>query len=392
MSTFFRLPYQLEQFYLTNLSDIYHFNRVEGHSLGLGIRTPIHPDFDFRITSAYAFSGKFWNYSISGVQYISGTAFAPDVTIQRDVFQQYQDYEYNRTPLDFYEFRQSLTSLISGKSLNNYFRRDGVSVGLRYRFDIESFIRVLYINEENSSLNESTKFNLLNNDTESELYRNNDILFPAMNGQFRGFSVHFHHDTRKYLRTQFLRDYNIRDFGWLMDAKFEHGAKTWGSDFAYSRYRVGFKINLPVFSSHFVQTELIFGASDSGTPGQRLFNFNGFVVDDYIRERPFNTVTFKEPLGYRVSILKVKYKFGSSITRKLPVSILQKSGVHTAVFLTAGSTDLSPNLAPLIPSTNSTNQVELGIAAFKIFGFLYVEFSRRLYGVYGNSMGFQVLF
>tara|TARA_R110000868_G_scaffold304437_26_gene565488 strand:+ start:21880 stop:24267 length:2388 start_codon:yes stop_codon:yes gene_type:complete len=391
MSNFFRLPYQLERFYLTNLSDIYHFNRVEGHYLGLGLRTPIHSDYEYRAISGYGFSNKELSYKFKAHHYIPGTAFAPEFTYQNQITVQYQDYEYNRTPLDFYDFRQSMSSLLFGSIVNNYFQRKGTQLGLRYRFDIESFIRVLYLNEEHSSLNSATDFSLFG-EVDPLLYPNNDTVYPTQNGNLKGVSIHFHHDTRKYLRTQFLRDYNVRDFGWLIDGKLEKGVSNWGSDFDYNRYRIGLSLNIPVFSSHFIQSEIITGASDSGTPNQRLFGYNGFVLDDYVRVRPFNTISFKEPIGYRVSLIKVKYKFGSSITRKAPFNFIQKSGIHLATFFTIGVIDEKASLEPFLPYSNSETQAELGIAAFKIFGFMYVEFSRRLIGNYGNNLGLTVLF
>ncbi len=391
MSNFFRLPYQLERFYLTNLSDIYRFNRVEGHYLGLGLRTPVHSEYDYRAIGGYGFSSKELNFKIKAHHFIPGTAFAPDLTIQKQTSLQYQDYEYNRTPLDFFDFRQTASSVLFGAVSNNYFLREGVQAGLRYRFDIESFIRVLYLSETHSRISSNTDFSLFG-EIDPELFLNNDVAYPAINGDVKGVSVHFHHDTRKYIRTQFLRDYNIRDFGWLFDAKLEKGVSAWGSDFDYNRYRVGITTNVPVFSSHFIQSELIIAASDQGTPNQRLFGYNGFVLDDYVRVRPFNTVSFKEPIGYRSSVLKVKYKFGSSITRKAPVKFIQKSGIHLATFFTVGVIDQNPSLEPLLPYSNAETQAELGIAAFKIFGFMYVEFSRRLIGNYGNSLGLTVLF
>ncbi|MGB0348149.1 MAG: hypothetical protein ACPGGA_11730, partial [Balneolaceae bacterium] len=162
--------------------------------------------------------------------------------------------------------------------------------------------------------------------------------------------------------------------------------------FDYNRYRIGLKFNVPVFSSHFIQTDLVLGASDGGTPSQRLFNYNGFVMDDYVRERPFNTVSFKEPVGNRVSVLKVKYKFGSSITRKAPIQFIQKSGIHLATFITVGTVDKAASLEPILPYSKSQTQAEIGLAAFKIFGFLYAEYSLRIAGDFGNSVGFQILF
>ncbi len=392
MSNFFRLPYELERFYLTNISDIYRFNRVEGHTLGIGLRTPVHPDYEYRGITAYSFGQEDWNYTLSGFQYVPGTSFAPELIVQKDVIQQYQDYEYNRTPLDFFEFRHSIAQLLDSEPVNNYFQRKGISSGFRYRFDIESFIRVLYLNESHSALTATTDFNLLGRSNQMAEVQNNSVNYPMQNGKLTGLSVHLHHDTRKYLRTQFLRDYNIRDFGWLGDIVWESGFTQWGGDFDFHRYRVGLKFNVPVFSSHFIQTDLIIGASNQGTPSQRLFTYNGFVLDDYVRERPFNTVSFREPIGRRVSVLKVKYKFGSSLTRKSPIPLVKKSGIHLATFLTVGTIDDTYSLEPLLPYSGSKTQAEIGIAAFKIFGFIYAEFSQRIAGDYGNSLGFQILF
>ncbi|MBO6535823.1 MAG: carboxypeptidase-like regulatory domain-containing protein [Balneolaceae bacterium] len=392
MSNFFRLPYELERFYLTNISDIYRFNRVEGHTLGLGIRTPVHPNYQYRAVTAYSFGQKDWTYTLSGLQFIPGTAFAPEIIVQKDVVQQYQDYEYNRTPLDFFEFRHTLAQLLDSEPVNNYFLRKGIASGFRYRFDIESFFRVLYLNESHSALLTTTNKNLLGQSELMGSIPNNDPIYPMQNGSLTGVSFHLHHDTRKYLRTQFLRDYNIRDFGWLGDVVWEMGTSNWGGDFDFHRYRLGLKFNIPVFSSHFIQTDIIAGASSDGTPSQRLFTYNGFVLDDYVRERPFNTVSFREPIGHRVSVLRLKYKFGSSLTRKSPLPLLQKSGIHLATFLTVGTIDDKASLEPLLPYSNSKTQAEIGIAAFKIFGFLYAEFSQRIAGDYGNSVGFQILF
>lgn len=392
MSTFFRLPYQMERFYFSNFSDFYHFNRVEGHTLGIGLRTPVNPNFELKGSTQYGFARQKWTYKLNSFYFFKYFPLAPDVTIQKDVVEQYQDYEYNRTPIDFFEFRHTLNSLLFGTVVNNYFEREGVAAGFRLKFNTESFLRVRYLSESHNPVQANTNFSLFEQDSDPALFPNSSVAHPFQEGDLRGLSFHLHHDTRKYLRTQFLRDYNIRDFGWLADIKLEIGKEDWNSDFNYQRYRVGLKFNVPVFSAHFIQTDVIFGASTHQTPSQRLFSYNGFVLDDYVRERPFNTVSFKEPVGHRVSVLRLKYKFGSSITRKIPIQFIRKSGIHLATFFTAGVIDDRPSLEPLLPYSNADTQAELGIAAFKIFGFLYVEFSRRLVGEYGNSIGLQVLF
>ncbi|MGN8226542.1 DUF5686 and carboxypeptidase-like regulatory domain-containing protein [Gracilimonas sp. BCB1] len=392
MRTFFRLPYQLERFYLTNISDIYHYNRVEGNYLGLGIRTPVHLDYEYRAIGGYGFGNQSWSYELSGYHFFGNSFVAPEGSYHKQTVPQYQDYEYNRTPLDFFEARQTMYALTTGTSGNNFFEREGFEAGLRFRFGTESFLRTLYMDETHRSLSASSSFSLFGDGLTPEELANNDPVFPAQEGTIKGLYLHLHHDTRQYLRTQFLRDYNIREFGWLTDAVLEKGISSWGSDFDYNRYRVGLKLYWPVFSSHFFQTDIIVGASDAGVPNQRLFTYNGYVLDDYVRYKPYNTIDYREPLGNRISQIKLRYKFGSSLTRSIPINFIQKSGIKISTVLTAGVVDQTPSLEPLLPYSGSQAQAEIGIAASKIFGILYAEVSKKLYGKYGNSIGFLLLF
>lgn len=392
MRAVFRVPYQMERFYITNFDDLYRFNRVEGHFTGIGLRTPVHADHDYRLVGGYAFGEERFRYRIKALQYIPKTPVAVDAEYKRHIYLQYQDYEYNRTPIDFFEARQTMSSLILGIANRNYFEREGLEAGLRFRFGVESFLRVQYVDEHQRRLQSTTDYNVLGRQIDSLRYPNNNLVYPAQNGNASGLLIQLHHDTRKYMRYQFLRDYNVRAFGWLADVLYERGEEAWGSDFVYNRYRAALKFNWPVFSTHFIQTDIIFGASDAGTPGQRLFTFNGFVLDDYVRERPFVAVPFTEPVGHRISLVKLKYRFGSSMTRKVPVEFIRKSGIRTAFFLTAGVVDDTASLEPLVPYSGSEPQVEIGFAAFRILGMFYVEFSKRVIGEYGNSVGFQFLF
>ncbi|MEQ8525567.1 carboxypeptidase-like regulatory domain-containing protein [Gracilimonas sp.] len=392
MRTFFRLPYQLERFYLTNFSDIYHYNRVEGNYLGLGLRTPVHPDYEYRAIGGYGFGNQSWSYELSGYHFFGNSFVAPEGSYHKLTLPQYQDYEYNRTPLDFFEARQTMYALATGTSGNNFFEREGYEAGLRFRFGTESFLRFLYINETHRSLTSTRNFSIFGNDLSPEKYANNDPVYPAEPGDINGLYLHLHHDTRQYLRTQFLRDYNIREFGWLADAVLEKGMSEWKSDFDYNRYRLALKFYWPVFSSHFFQTDIIVGAANSGVPNQRLFTYNGYIPDDYVRYRPFSTLDYREPLGNRISQIKVRYKFGSSLTRSIPIKFIQKSGIQISTVLTAGVIDQTSSLEPLLPYSGSKTQAEIGIAASKIFGIFYAEVSKKLYGEFGNSIGFLLLF
>jgi hypothetical protein len=116
------------------------------------------------------------------------------------------------------------------------------------------------------------------------------------------------------------------------------------------------------------------------------------VVDDYVRYRPFNTVDYRQPLGSRISEIRVRYKFGSSLTRSIPIDFIRKSGIQISTLFTVGVIDDERSLEPLLPYSNAQTQAEFGIAASKILGLFYAEFSKKIHGRYGNSIGVKVLF
>lgn len=393
LRTLFKLPVWLQHSNLTNISDFYRFNRVQSHYFGAGFRSRVHPNYEYRISGGYGTGNKAFSYKLSGYHFIGNSFWAPEFSYKKEVMPQYQDYEYNRTPIDFYEARQTFNSLVYNYTGINYFERKGIEAGLRLRLRPDSFLRLLYVDEKHSALRATTFSTLFGSIPEFEHRLNNDMIYPAVNARLRGLHVHLHHDTRQYLQTQFLRDYNIRNFGWLTDVQIEKGISRWGSDVDFTRYRAALKFYWPVFSSHFFQTDIIVGAADSGTPGQRMFTYNGFVVDDYVRYRPFNTINYAQPLGYRVSELRIRYKFGSSLTRKLPIEFLAKSGIKISTFATVGIIDEKSSLEPLLlPHSASHTQAEIGVAVTRIFGFIYTEFSKKLYGRYGSSVGFTARF
>jgi hypothetical protein len=392
MRTFFRLPYQLENSFFTNFNDYYRFNKVEGHYLGFGLRTPQHRFHEYRLTGGAGTSEGRLRYRAFGLQYLGKTGIAPELDVYRQLNLQFLDYEYNPTPIDFTESRNTFVALFLGLHTRHFFEREGHIAGLRLRWGPESFLRALYVNEQHRQLFERTRFNVFGLQVDSLQYRNNIPGFETQNGRLTGMYVHFHHDTRKYLRYQFLRDYDTREIGWLSDVWYEWGVPKWGSDFNYHRYRAAFMLNVPAFSSHFIQLQLVLGASDGNTPHQRMFTYNGTVYDDYYRERPFLTVPFYEPIGYRSTLVRLRYKFGSSVTRKAPVEFIRKSGIRVSSFVTAGWVDQNTSLVPLIPGPGVTPQVEAGIAVARIFSAFYVELSQRIVGSYGNRLGFIFLF
>lgn len=386
LRAFFRLPAQMQNGRFTTMSDYYRYNRVEGHFLGLGLRTKRNPRYEYLVKFGYATSEDDWRGKFSVLQYVPKTFLAFDGAIYKDLAFQYLDYAYAANPLDFTDFRVTLSSLFAGAP-RNYFEREGFSAGLRYKFDNASFLRVRFMNEEHNRLftNETSTFIA---DIDQEDIPNEEPLFPFEEGYLRGLSFQLHYDNRQFTNFAFIRNYNVRSFGLLGDFQVDTGFESWGSDFDFTRYRAALMFNIPAFSSQFIQIQIYSGASSRNTPSQRLFTFNGWRIDDYVLEQPFPAIDFREPIGSRVTLTRVRYRFGSGLTRKIPIRLIRESGVQFTLFGSAGVVDQDQSMAPLLPTDkNVDEQVEVGFALAQIFGVLYFEYSQRVVGDFGNSFG-----
>lgn len=402
-------PDFLRSSYFTNVSDFYRFNRVEGHYLGAGLRTPaVNEDFTYKAAVGYATEGEDWRYYLEGLQYIPGTSLAVEGGVYKKLALQFADYRYKVGPMNVDEFRYTLQTAVSGTDPRSYFEREGYSAGLRWRFDRNTFLRASYMQEDQTFLPVTAPFSLFESFEVSE----EGPVDPNLNsrvgntpdgpvgadglegfteGEFSGFEFQFHYDNRQFGQNGIFRNYRVRNFGWFTDHLAHWGV---GDDenFNYFKYRSSAGVRVPMFSSHYLLGELHVGGADRPLPAQMQFSNNGFYIENYVRRRPFETLEFDEGIGNRVTSLNVDYDLGSGLTRLIPIKPIRQSGVMVRLWGSLGYRHPEASLRPVTPWTDGAEeQLEVGVSVRRILGIFSFDVGVRVEGDAGQKVGVTVL-
>jgi len=412
--TYLNVPNILRRSNITNISDFYRINRVEGNYFGIGLRTPdIRENYFYKGSVGYATDSdaRDWRYYLELMQFIPGTPLAIEGSFYKRLAIQFADYEYNNNPLNVDELRNTLIVGMTGVDIHNYFERQGYKAGLRLRFEPDFFIRAGYIREDHRFLpvvaphSWFQNFDVGGSDDRVDFNRNTNIgITPGKTndeagfneGKFAGFEFHLHYDNRPFTRVGVFRDYDVRKFGWFTDqlAYWSDPAFGTGNDiFTYFKYRSSLGFRIPVFASQFLVTEVYVGGSDNPLPGQMQLGKNGFMVDDFTRRRPFVSLEFNESIGNKVSVARFDYLLGSSFVRMFPFKAIRQSGMQLRLHTALGFTDNQSGLSPVTPWTdNVREQIEVGFALSQIFGMFKIESAIRLAGDDGERIGFILIF
>ncbi|MGF1670049.1 MAG: DUF5686 family protein, partial [Balneolaceae bacterium] len=350
--TYYQAPTFIENSYFTNVSDFYRFNRVEGHFLGVGLRTPAAIDnFAYKGAAGYATKANDWRYYLEASQFIGNTPLAVEGGVFKKLAIQFADYPHTTGPLNIDEFRYTLTAGLASYDPRNYFERDGIQAGLRLQFRDGFFLRANYLREEQSFLPVVASNSFFNNSiTDDDFVPNlnpqvgitpgritsDDELEGFTPGKFSGFEFHLQYDNRQYRTNGIFRNYLLRRFGWFTDHLIHWSDPGFGTNrnegFNFLKYRSSAGIRVPLFASHFLLTEVFIGGSDNPLPAQMQFSNNGFYIEDYIRRRPFLSLGFNEAIGNRVSAARVDYDLGTGFVRLFPFSAISQSGIRLRVW------------------------------------------------------------
>ncbi|MFU8812677.1 MAG: DUF5686 family protein [Balneolaceae bacterium] len=400
----------LKRFYISNFSDFYRFNRVEGHYLGIGLRTPtINRNHTYKATGGIATGANVWRYNLEALQFLPGGVFGLEGSVYKRTALQFVDYPYEVGPLNMDELRYTLTHGIGGDDPRNYFEREGFSGGFRLRFREQFFIRANFMREDQRFMpitTTGTFFNSLevgggldpnlnpNTGVLPEAFANQDGMAGFNPGRFSGFEFHFKFDNRQFRLPGLFRDYKVRQFGWYTDHLATWSDSQFGASagFNYFKYRSAIGMRIPLFDSHYIFADLFVTGSDNPLPAQMQFASNGFFIEDFLRRRPVLTLGFNDAVANRTSVARLEYFLGSAFTQPMPFRAIRQSGMQMSMWVSGGVRHADDNLAPVVPwESNNQEHLEVGVAVFRILGILQVEGAFRVMGDGGSATGISII-
>jgi len=398
-------PAFLENGYLTNLSDFYRFNRVEGHYLGLGLRTPwVRKDHQYKASVGFATEAEDVRYYLEGRQFIPGTRLAVEGGIYNKLAIQFGDYRHEVGPTNIDEFRYTLANGFAGYDPRNYFERQGFEAGLRWQAHEGLFVRGGFIREDHTFLPAVTTNAFFGGSFEPNL---NPDVSPAPQlgtaalagftpGELSGFQFQLHHDSRQFRTVGLFKDYLVRTFGWYTDHLVHWSDPSFGSrdreTFDFVKYRSTTGVRMPILASHYLLAEVTVGASNNPLPAQIQFGHNGVYVEDFIRHRPFLSLDFNEGVANRTTTARVEYDFGTGFSRLFPWRTIRQSGVQFRLWGAGGVRHHDASLRPALPWTDGVEEhVEVGFALTRLMGIFSIDLALRVKGDEGDKVGFTLI-
>ncbi len=305
-----RLPDQSVSLPFTSFSDFYHFNRVEGNYLGVGLTSGSYlGPAGLKAITGYGFADRIWKYDF-GANY--ELPFADGLTVGGSVFRRLS----NREEEDIYSrFEVTVGALLYRDDYRDYYLSRGWSGDVRLKLNSSLGANVRYEDAEQSSVTTNTDYSIL---SENQGYRPNP---PIDEGMMRTLDFSLSLDTRKRFDSDMSMQSNQGSSYWICNASLEVSSPRYlGSSFSFERYHAGVMRHQITFASSFVDVWLIGGFSQGILPIQRMFEIQT-AYGGYAEQQVLSTLTIHRLLSDRTFVGGIEQDFPSNLFRwsNLPV-------------------------------------------------------------------------
>jgi hypothetical protein len=355
----FKIPIKLKKFPFTSLSDFYHFNKVEGSYLGIGLK---FNDGLNILKGGYGFSDGRWKYDfrvgkhIFGRNLSLGFGFYKRVTV--------------REPEPLYSFNtETLLSLFYKKDCYDYFLSKGWSFNSRYSAP-SIILEAEYFIEKQESLKKKTDFSLFR---ASEGFRENP---PIREGSIRGLRVSLKFDTRKFIGIGYFKFPVLSEDSWVIYSVLEFtDGKFLKSDFDYIRFYLSLRRHQLTFASWYMDLYLTMGLSSGVLPPQKFFDIPGSIAG-FSPAGSFKTLGVKEFSGDRLFTLLIYHNFGDFPLRILGIPLVKDLKMDFIVHGGAGWSDFRGY--DWGERATESFFYEAGFGMGRIFSLFMMDFSLRL--------------
>lgn len=369
----FSLPWK--ELKLTSFSDFFHFNRVEGAYLGIGLTTnELLPQSTMTLRAGYAFAEKRGKYAVDVERYLSDRK---TYSIGAGVYRKapFREGEEFLSPGDI-----TLLALLEKDDPVDYFEVTGWSLYSHVHPYASSSVEIRFLDEQHSSLTKTTDFSIFYG---SEKYRANQ---PIIDGTLRSCNISLTYDTRKFLMIGMFDDFDRSQNSIWCTMKSEYSDKNiLHSDFQFTCYTGSLNFYALTSSSGALRGNLRFGYAFGHVPPQRMFDLFG-STSDITPAGSLRTIRIKEFAGDRLASLVLEHNFGSLPFRALGVSIMKS--IDFILFTGTAWTDISAESKAIQPVPLQTCRSVLNEAGFgfgRIFTFFRLDFAWRLTGKAKND-------
>jgi hypothetical protein len=354
----------------TSFSDYFHFNRVEGAYLGIGVKLiDVLPFSDIMLRAGYAFAEDRGKYTIDVEKFFTDRKM---LSLGAGLYRKtsYREGEEFLTPGEI-----TLLSLFGKNDPVDYFEVAGWSLYSHLRPGVLSSIEVRFRDEQYSSRKKTTDFSIFYG---SDMYRLNE---PIVDGTLRSGSIAFSFDTRKFLIKEVTEDFDKSQNNFWCTINVEHSQKeVFQSDFQFTRYSGSFNFYVLTTLSGSFCGNFRFGYSTGHLPPQKIFDLYG-STSDLVLTTSLRTISRKEFAGDRLASLILEHNFGNLPFRALSLSFMKS--LDLILFTGTAWTDLSfesKSIQPVHIQTSTKVINEIGLGFGKLFSLFRLDFAWRVTG------------
>ncbi len=371
-------PIWISKLPITEFSDFFRFNRVEGTRVGIGFDSKaLLSSTRIRLRGGYGFSDERWKYGLETEQFLSRDQnFSIGGEVHRSLNARDESGSFSATGVTFLSLFYKNDPLV-------YYATQGFSLFTRFKPSSDFSIEARYRDERHSSVVRNTNFSFFRRSRE---YRLNP---PILDGRLRSTSVSLSYDTRKFVETGWFTTVDETRESWTMSAAFEYSDRSYlRSDFNFSRSMLSIHRRLFTFGSGKLGLYAQFVWSARSLPPQRLIDMPS-GASGIIPQRAMRLLGVREFSGDRMALIQIEHDFGNMFFRVLGLPVVKD--MDFIIFAGSGWSDLSSASSTVqtvpVPTARKLYH-EIGFGIGRLPPFLRLDFTWRL--THRTGRNFQV--
>jgi len=346
-----------ENYSVTAPLGLYHFNRIEGHSLDLGFYTDnlFNRRFDSGIDFNYGFSDKKLKSELN-LQYLAGM---------------YRDYRFTLNAFNklqtlfpesdsYNDFTSSVLALFTKYEYRDYYYTKGFNAGFSGRVTPILNMNAEFLNRTDNSAANNSDFSFF---AKKKKYKDNP---PVYDTRINAVSAGFRLDFRKYIEDgYFRRRVSEGNSYMLISGNAAVSDSKIGSSLDFIRYDARLNGELNTFRSAGFRYDLYGTYSDGPVPYQMFYALPG-NIEGVSQSQTFRTLRVSEYVSDKAVTFKLEHQFGDELFRIARIPVLKSLELQFTAFFNAAWMDISDKSKSIIPVEYKVLRKPLYEAGFNI--------------------------
>lgn len=357
-----RVPYESQSWPLTDFSDFFHYNRVEGAYTGVGLTTQsIFPQTELTVVGGYGFSDRRWKYDLSARYNLP---FAHGLSVGARILRKVTSREEESI---YSPFEITIGTLFSKADYRDYYFTRGWRAFIRQRFSALIEGTAEYADELQTSVSRNTNYSIFSRD---QPFRENP---PINDGTLRSVTVSLNLDSRKYFDTGMSMVSDEGSDYWIGNASGEVSSSRFlSSSFSFTSWRASLFTHQMTFAAGYLNLSLTGRTSNGQLPIQRMFEIQT-SYGGYAEQGAMFTVGQHLVISRELMIAGVEHDFASNLFKWSNIPLVKDVWFDLSLFANAAATK---GFVPM---------AESGFALVNIIPFISTDFA---WGFAGACKGF----